>query len=139
MRKQLDLRSAHYLPSGVISGVHGPSSPGLMGQTAESKTMMQEALFAKAKMKATFASRQGKSVKKISPDEISEFAPMLTPAAKLNAQADTDKEDKDNDEEDISGHDFELLAREIYHLLQQRLTVERERYGGYYRDRANRL
>ena len=135
--KQLDLRRAHYLPPGVISGVHGPSSPGLMGDTAESKTMMQDALYAKANMKANFEARQGKPVSKISADEMGELAPKLVPRAELKAQSET-KEDKANEKDmEVDGHSFELLAREVYHLLQQRLTVERERYGGYYRDRAN--
>ena len=132
--KQLDLRGAHYLPQGVTSGVHGPSSPGLMGDTTEAKTMMQETLHNKAKLKATFESRQGKPVSKMSPEEIGDFAPKVMPTVELKSQPEV-TEDIEDDQE-VDGHSVELLAREVYHLLQQRLTVERERYGGYYRDRA---
>ena len=136
--KQLDLRSAQYLPPGVISGVHGPISPSLMGQSKESKTVVQNVLEAKVKMKATFESRQGKPVEKITPNEISELAPKIIPPPKPS-QLEQDKQQKQNEEVEIDGRSFELLAREVYSLLQQRLTIERERYGGYYRDRANRL
>ncbi|MEO0989004.1 MAG: hypothetical protein AAFY20_26205, partial [Cyanobacteria bacterium J06639_14] len=121
-----------YLPQGVTSGVHGPNSPGLMGDTNEAKTMMQETLHSKAKLKATFESRQGKPVSKMSPEEIGDFAPKVIPTVEITQSEVT--EDTEDDPE-IDGHSVELLAREVYHLLQQRLTVERERYGGYYRDR----
>lgn len=36
---------------------------------------------------------------------------------------------------EIDEQSFEILAREIYHVLRQRLEVERERHGGYYSGR----
>lgn len=38
-------------------------------------------------------------------------------------------------ESEIDEQSFEILAREIYHVLRQRLEVERERHGGYHSGR----
>jgi hypothetical protein len=41
---------------------------------------------------------------------------------------------QDKDAQDKDEQNLEILAREIYSLVQQRLAIERERYGNYYRD-----
>ena len=93
---------------------------------------MQQVLQAKVKAKAKVEARQGQTVKKITASEMGELASGFMAPAQVQVQSeDEDEEDKKDD-----GESFELLAREVYHLLQQRLTVERERYGGYYRDRT---
>lgn len=38
-------------------------------------------------------------------------------------------------ESEVDEQSFEILAREIYHVLRQRLEVERERHGGYHSGR----
>lgn len=38
---------------------------------------------------------------------------------------------KKSTESEVNEQSFEILAREIYHILRQRLEVERERHGGY--------
>ncbi|WP_299485497.1 hypothetical protein [Acaryochloris sp. IP29b_bin.137] len=38
-------------------------------------------------------------------------------------------------ESEVDEQNFEILAREIYHVLRQRLEVERERHGGYHSGR----
>jgi hypothetical protein len=40
---------------------------------------------------------------------------------------------QDKDAQDEDEQNLEILAREIYSLVQQRLAIERERYGHYYR------
>ena len=46
-------------------------------------------------------------------------------------EAENNQNQDEQDETDL----MEILAREIYHLLRQRLEVERERQGGYYSNR----
>ncbi|WP_013322019.1 hypothetical protein [Gloeothece verrucosa] len=51
---------------------------------------------------------------------------LVTPIEEKQESSKTGEDEKDN---------LELLAREIYHLLRQRLEVERERLGKYYSGR----
>ncbi|MEM9217604.1 MAG: hypothetical protein AAGD25_25100 [Cyanobacteria bacterium P01_F01_bin.150] len=136
--QQLDLRAAHYLPQGVISGVNGPTTAAMMGATDEAKTTMQNALHSTAKVKATFESRKGKSVGKITPAELATFSDKVIPPAQQVQEEQVIQPEEDTSEEDVDEQAVELLAREVYQLLRQRLSVERERFGGYYRDRVGR-
>ncbi|MEM0981454.1 MAG: hypothetical protein AAGH78_14405, partial [Cyanobacteria bacterium P01_H01_bin.58] len=133
--QQLDLRGAHYLPPGVRSGVEGPTSPGRTTGNAETQKMFQDSLHNKAKLKAAFESRRGKPASKITPQEMGDFASHIVAPVELQTQTEATEEAEDDSE--VDSKSFELLAREVYHLLQQRLAVDRERYGGYYRDRLN--
>ena len=131
-KQQLDLQASHNLPLGVISGVHGPTLPGLT-EDVKTRTMMQDALKTKVQIKEVVEAREGKPTRKISPSEMGELKSAFLPVADVQVQS---KQEKQEDEKEVDGQAFELLAREVYHLLQQRLIVEKERYGGYYRDRS---
>lgn len=55
--------------------------------------------------------------------------PETTEVVMRQSQPDNSAESK------IDEQSFEILAREIYHVLRQRLEVERERHGGYHSGR----
>jgi len=62
------------------------------------------------------------------PAETTPAAPAETPSEIVEVSGKTAAHPEESDK-------LERLAREIYHLLRQRLEIERERSGKYYRDR----
>ncbi|MEM6254095.1 MAG: hypothetical protein AAF821_14350 [Cyanobacteria bacterium P01_D01_bin.156] len=137
-KKQLNLHQAQYLPPGISGGVHGIRSSRFMGQSAQSADRLQESLFSRAQIKAEANAYQGRHIKKIDKAELGDIAPKLVPAVEMRKFETQEKQDDEKSKatDTVDDKSFELLAREVYHLLQQRLAVERERFGGYYRDRT---
>ncbi|HAJ59830.1 MAG TPA: hypothetical protein DCP31_11620, partial [Cyanobacteria bacterium UBA8543] len=74
----------------------------------------------------------GTSVPSKEQESVSEVASVDNPSKEQ------DSKEKDSKTEDLQGensNNLEILAREIYGLIRQRLTIEQERQGGYYSSR----
>ncbi|MBK4728867.1 hypothetical protein JJD41_03040 [Oxynema sp. CENA135] len=65
-----------------------------------------------------------------SPPDIQRLAPSATEAI-----AEIGPSNADPTPQNPNTNDLELLARQIYHLVRQRLEIEKERRGGYFSDR----
>ncbi len=63
------------------------------------------------------------------------IAPPTPPSEVISTAENPSKEAKDKDSDNQESHSLEILAREIYGLVRQRLEIERERRGNYYSDR----
>ncbi|MEG3983366.1 hypothetical protein QUA08_21635, partial [Microcoleus sp. T3B2] len=117
-----DIRTAMLLPPGIFSGTAGIHSLDLQQQPTSVKALMEKALQSRTKLEEKAAPRNAEPAQTIS-------SSYLGVSEKLTQVTETKEEKK---EEELTTDKVEILAREIYPLLRQRLEIERERHGFYY-------
>jgi hypothetical protein len=123
--KQLDLSTASLLPPGTTSTVKGPRSMKFLEQPAETKSLMEESLKQQAQIKSITSSRKGKATERIRATELEAVNAM---PVKAEVVKQTEEKSQETDY-------IEVLAREVYLLLRQRIEIDRERTGSYYSGR----
>ncbi|OJJ16207.1 hypothetical protein BI308_23770 [Roseofilum reptotaenium AO1-A] len=126
-KKMLNVKQSMFLPSGISMSASGEvSSSDFTNKPRNLEQLIQESLKARSELKEKVSRRKASEVKPISKDEteLYEYSENVTTEME-------EEEEKEEDKTDV----VELLAREVYGLIRQRLTIEQERYGSFYSGR----
>ncbi|MBP0035306.1 MAG: hypothetical protein J7524_19380 [Roseofilum sp. Belize BBD 4] len=126
-KKKLNVKQSMFLPSGISMSASGEvSSSDFTNKPRNLEQLIQESLKARSELKEKVSGRKASAVKPISKDEteLYEYSENVTTETE-------EEEEKEEDKTDV----VELLAREVYGLIRQRLTIEQERYGSFYSGR----
>ncbi len=123
----INVKQSLFFPPGISIDATGEViSSTFANQPEDLQKLIQQSLKAKSELKEKMSRRKAAKVEPISTEE-TEVYKSLGAVTELKKNQEEEEEDKT----DV----VELLSREVYHLIRQRLAIAQERYGSFYSGR----